>query len=162
MDAANLVVYLLDLQEVYEEESLLSVVKAIEELNKEVVVVGNKIDQANPDTLALCRTYFPALLTISAKENVGIATLIERLLSFVKINSQTTSDVVVSNVRHLEALKLALEALTRAYNGLHQGLTGDFLALDIRHGLYHIGSITGEVTSEDLLGYIFGSFCIGK
>ncbi|MBK7342111.1 MAG: hypothetical protein IPJ06_02695 [Saprospiraceae bacterium] len=66
------------------------------------------------------------------------------------------------NARHAEALYRAGGALEAALNGLDSGLTADLLAEDIRQSLYHLGEITGQVTTDDLLANIFGKFCIGK
>ena len=71
-------------------------------------------------------------------------------------------DVVITNSRHYQALTSSNEALMRAFNGLSSGLSGDLLAADIRQSLFHLGEITGEVTTDDLLENIFSKFCIGK
>ena len=70
--------------------------------------------------------------------------------------------VVVSNARHYEALTKADESLHDVLQGLNNNITGDFLALDIRRALNYLGEITGEISTDDLLGNIFGKFCIGK
>ena len=69
---------------------------------------------------------------------------------------------LVTNARHLESLQRLSDALTDIENGLGSGLSGDLLALDIRRGLQYLGEITGEITHEDQLDYIFSKFCIGK
>jgi tRNA modification GTPase len=74
----------------------------------------------------------------------------------------TQTDTIVSNARHLEALQRAQSSLTAAKNGLETGITGDFVAMDIRQALFDLGSITGDISTEDLLGNIFSKFCIGK
>ncbi len=66
------------------------------------------------------------------------------------------------NSRHYDALIKALEEIQKVQYGLDSGLSGDLLAIDIRQALYHFGEITGEITSDDLLGNIFANFCIGK
>jgi tRNA modification GTPase len=70
--------------------------------------------------------------------------------------------VIVTNARHYEALVRAGEAITRAIQGLHQGLSGDLLSQDIRECMHYLGEITGEITTDELLGNIFSHFCIGK
>jgi len=70
--------------------------------------------------------------------------------------------VVVTNVRHYEALSKANKSLLKVLEGLDNNITGDFLAMDIRQALHHLGEITGEITTDDLLDNIFSKFCIGK
>ena len=71
-------------------------------------------------------------------------------------------NVVVTNVRHLEALSNARETLQKAKDNMNNGITSDFVAMDTRQALHHLGTITGEISSDDLLGNIFSKFCIGK
>jgi tRNA modification GTPase len=71
-------------------------------------------------------------------------------------------DVLVTNLRHYQKLTETNEALTRVVTGLNTGITGDFLAMDIRQALHFLGEITGQITSDDLLENIFANFCIGK
>jgi len=71
-------------------------------------------------------------------------------------------DVVVSNVRHYEALENALKSIQRVQEGLDNGLSGDFLSQDIRECLHFLGEITGQISNDEILGNIFGKFCIGK
>jgi tRNA modification GTPase len=99
---------------------------------------------------------------ISAINTMNIEYLKEKLYEAVIGQKVSAGDTVVSNARHYEALGKASEALEAALAGLDQGVTGDFLAMDIRRALAYLGEITGEITTEDLLGNIFGRFCIGK
>ena len=71
-------------------------------------------------------------------------------------------DILLTNVRHLEALKHTNTALLHAARGLSDGLSADLVAIDLRDALHHLGTITGEVTTDEVLGNIFGRFCIGK
>jgi tRNA modification GTPase len=71
-------------------------------------------------------------------------------------------NVIITNVRHYEALEKALSAIQRAGNGLESGIPGDLLAQDIRETLHYLGEITGEITTDEVLGNIFKNFCIGK
>ncbi len=81
----------------------------------------------------------------------------------VAISGKLSFDqTVVTNARHYEALQKTDEALQSVLNGLQVGITGDFLAMDIRRALAHLGEITGEVVVDDLLENIFSNFCIGK
>jgi tRNA modification GTPase len=80
----------------------------------------------------------------------------------VNIGKAETEDVIVTNARHYEILKSAHEAIVRVLNGIESGITGDFLAQDIRECLHYLGEITGEISTDEVLGHIFKNFCIGK
>ncbi len=99
---------------------------------------------------------------ISAKKGMGIEDLKSRLLDDVNAGVLRNNETIVTNSRHYDALIKALEEIKKVQLGMQQGLTGDLLAIDIRQALYHFGEITGEITSDDLLGNIFANFCIGK
>jgi tRNA modification GTPase len=71
-------------------------------------------------------------------------------------------DVIVTNLRHYEALKNAQTAIHRVIDGLNSGITGDFLSQDIRECMFYLGEITGQITTDEILGSIFSKFCIGK
>ena len=86
----------------------------------------------------------------------------KRLTEASKINPISKGDLIVTNARHYEALREASEALLKAKQGLGDQVSGDFVAMDIRQGIHHLGSITGEITTDNLLGHIFKNFCIGK
>ena len=72
------------------------------------------------------------------------------------------NETIVTNTRHYDALLKAFEEVQKVKHGLSTGLSGDLLAIDIRQALYRFGEITGEITTDDLLGNIFANFCIGK
>jgi len=84
------------------------------------------------------------------------------LIEIVSAGSLKHQDVVISNIRHYNALKSASEGLSRVSEGLSSALTSDLLAQDIREVLHFLGEITGEVTTDEILGNIFKNFCIGK
>ena len=88
--------------------------------------------------------------------------LVAMLLGIVNIGSIRHQDVVISNIRHYNALKSASESLARVSEGLASALPSDLLAQDIREVLHYLGEITGEVTTDEILGNIFRNFCIGK
>lgn len=143
----------------------------ITELNlnadQHLVVIINKIDLHNENEIAAKLggkdTFAPyPILFLSAKHHVHTDQLHELLLNTVQSKALNTSDVVVSNVRHYEALKNAIDASTRAYTGLETQLPSDLIAQDIREILYNLGQITGEITTDEVLGNIFKNFCIGK
>jgi tRNA modification GTPase len=87
--------------------------------------------------------------------------LVSRLKEYIQTN-KNGNDIVVSNLRHYEALQQASNALEQVLNAIQQQMSGELLSLDIRKAIFHLGEITGEITTEDLLGNIFSKFCIGK
>ena len=99
-------------------------------------------------------------LLISARDNLGISELEDRLFRLASEKRQ--GDLVLTNLRHYELLVKTSEALNEVLQGLSMGITGDFLAQDIRMALHHLGELTGTITTDDLLANIFGKFCIGK
>lgn len=99
---------------------------------------------------------------ISAREKEGIDELKDEILRKVNLHKINNDDVIVSNIRHVEALQKTEEALGRVLYGLDNPITSDFLAMDIKQALYYLGEITGAVTTDDLLDNIFSKFCIGK
>ena len=99
---------------------------------------------------------------ISAREKQNLDTLIDKLVSEINLDITNLNQTIVTNTRHFDALSGANTALQKVKEGLESGVTGDLLAMDIRQALHSLGSITGEVDVEELLGNIFGRFCIGK
>ena len=93
---------------------------------------------------------------------VGLGLLIHMLLDIVNLGSIRHQDVVISNIRHYNALKSSSDSLARVSEGLTCALPTDLLAQDIREVLHYLGEITGEVTTDEVLGNIFKNFCIGK
>ena len=122
----------------------------------------NKSDKATKDQSLKLKEAFPSALLISAKSREGIDALIAQLLDFVNTGALQNNETIVTNTRHYNALIKALEEIIKVQEGLDAGVSGDLLAVDIRQALYHFGEITGEITSDDLLGNIFANFCIGK
>jgi tRNA modification GTPase len=102
------------------------------------------------------------ILTVSAKDDIHIDTLEKLLVSVVQKRSAGENEVVVTNVRHFEALKRSSEAIQRVKSGLKEGIPGDLMAMDIREVLHYLGEITGQITTDEILGNIFRNFCIGK
>jgi tRNA modification GTPase len=104
---------------------------------------------------------FPTL-SISAKNKIGIDQLIQFLVSSVQGNGYSENEVIITNLRHYESLTLAGEAIKRVIEGLHAQISGDFLSQDIRECLHYLGEITGQISTDEVLGNIFKNFCIGK
>ena len=120
-------------------------------------------------TLSVCgKQALPALegndllLFISAKEKSGLDQL--RLhLSDISVKERLSSDdVIITNIRHYEAIMKVSESLSRVVEGLLNNIPEDLIAIDIRHAIHYLGEITGEITTDELLGNIFKNFCIGK
>lgn len=120
-----------------------------------VISLANKSDLLNLENAT-------ADLAISAKTGAGLDALRTALVNTIESGKVSAGDVIVTNTRHLQALKATDESLERTLDGLTSGMSGDLVAMDIRQALHHLGSITGEITTDDLLGNIFSRFCIGK
>ena len=126
-------------------------------------VVFNKKDQLSPDQLSEIKTIAPQdAIYLSAKEKENLDGLEERLVQLSEVDKASEANILVSNIRHFEALKRAQEAITRVIEGLENNVSNDFLAQDIRECLLHIGEITGNISTDEILGNIFSKFCIGK
>lgn len=104
----------------------------------------------------------PHILYISARNKVGIDALKNTILQTIGLHSINTDDVLISNIRHLEALQKTESSLNSVLENIDNPVTSDFLASDIKQALYYLGEITGQVTTDDLLETIFSKFCIGK
>ena len=122
--------------------------------DKEIILLSNKSDLLNKDV--------KEGISLSAKEGIGIDALKSEMVKAVVGEMDLENDTIIANARHHEALIKTAEALEKANTGLHNGTTGDFIAMDIRQAMFHLGSITGDISTDDLLGNIFSKFCIGK
>ena len=99
---------------------------------------------------------------ISAKQNIGVEELKNQLLSFVNTGALRNNETIVTNTRHYDSLLKALDEIQKVKHGLENNLSSDLMALDIKEALYQFGTITGQVSNDELLGNIFANFCIGK
>jgi len=99
---------------------------------------------------------------ISAKNRINTDELQDALVKSAQLPEIQASDVVVNNIRHYQALQKALKSLVRVKEGMSQGISGDFLSQDIRECMHFLGEITGQISNDEILGNIFGKFCIGK
>lgn len=126
------------------------------------LVIANKSDLASEERINTFKSKIPDLLIISAKEGTDIEKIGERLFEVAMEGAGEKDGTVVSNARHVQALKEAIQALADAKSGLESGLDTELVSLEIRRSLQALGQITGEVTNEDILGSIFSRFCIGK
>ena len=161
MNEADLVLYLFDVNEEQPED----VSKRVEELKKEEIrclLVANKVDLIDEPSAREKFAKVGEVIFISAKTNLHLEVLKERMVDMVLQGNLETEDTIVTNARHYHALRKVHDALKDIYMGLQNNIPGDLLALDIRTCLHYLGEITGEVTNEDLLDYVFSKFCIGK
>lgn len=130
--------------------------------NVRILPVANKSDLSDEQQLRKKFSQRDDLIFISAKQKRNILSLKEKLLELAGANLLHQNQTIVTNARHYEALNKAKTSLDNVTNGLEQKISGDLLAVDIRNCLYHLGEITGQISSEDLLASIFSRFCIGK
>ena len=136
---------------------------------KKLILVMNKCDVTPShdivakENICLGEDDCMETISISAKNRKGIAELQKLLVRAAALPEVTQNDVVVSNVRHYEALSHALEAIHRVQDGMAMGLSGDLVSQDLRECLFHLAEIVGgEITNDEVLGNIFRNFCIGK
>ncbi len=159
MKQARLIIYLFDpIQDKVDEVQ--SQLLEIQNLQIPFLTIINKSDlltDLQKDEYAPLKPLY-----ISAKEQIGVEELKEELINRVQLGNLNTDDVMVTNIRHVEALQKTSDSLERVLFGIDNPVTSDFLAMDIRQALYHLGEITGSVSTDDLLDNIFSKFCIGK
>ena len=182
---AALLVYVFDVGEMKIDEILTDVGKLQRE-DMQLLVVCNKMDTnpyfkpewlMNPNDPSIPEYFFtegkrpshpssliphPSIITLSALHGMNIPYLKEKLYDLVISEQVNLESPIVTNARHFEALQKASESLDDVLRGLAEGVTSDFVAMDIRRALAFLGEILGEVSTEDLLGNIFSRFCIGK
>ena len=174
MAEADIVLWLIDLTVYQAQYDELAEKIGAQVQGKHLVVLLNKTDLVSESTINEAKQYIsgqlnnavptPMLLTLSAQSGSGLDQLKQLLaasLSTLQAENNSTG-TIVSNLRHYEALSAALAATDRVIEGLHQGLSGDFVSQDLRECIYHLSDIIGEVTTDQVLGNIFKHFCVGK
>jgi tRNA modification GTPase len=167
LELATVVLLVVDLQNPYPIvfERINNIRQRISD-SQTLIIVANKIDSGLRDTAQQLEVTDFAdnekLVFIAAKQKKNIERLIDLMIHAVNFDAANQEDIIVTNARHFEILKNAHEAILRVLNGLDSGITGDFLAQDIRECLHYLAEITGEVGTEEVLGHIFKNFCIGK
>ena len=160
MRQADVVIYLFDVNELSSKQ-LFFIMKEMEAEEIKYVLAGNKIDKANLNDIGEKFAEIP-ILFISASHKKHIDVLKQRLVDVVLSGEFQTEGTIVSNARHYEALRMVDECLEEIQSAMEQQVSGDLLSLNIRRCLHYLGEITGEITNEDQLDYIFSKFCIGK
>ncbi|MDD6141367.1 MAG: tRNA uridine-5-carboxymethylaminomethyl(34) synthesis GTPase MnmE [Bacteroidales bacterium] len=167
IDQAQIIIWLIDTSAPIEQIDTLAQQILPRSADKKIIAAINKIDIADADRIeaiqARIRQLAPeaAIAHISAKNGINIEQL-ETLIARTAQGDYAQSDIVITNARHYEALTLAAQSIERAIDGLRSGISGDFVAQDIRETIHHLSSITGEITTDQILGTIFSRFCIGK
>jgi len=166
LEKAEIVLLVIDLTDSF--DVVFQRIKNIREklTGQKLIIIGNKVDISSALSTKKLASY-PLLeneemVFIAAKSKQNLDELVEKMKHAVSVGSINTEDVIVTNIRHYEALSLAGEAIGRVIDGLKTGISGDFLAQDIRECLHYFGEITGIVTTDEVLGHIFKHFCIGK
>ena len=146
------------------------ILQEIEELKTNgipILVVANKIDLVEDESFFTGSNWLQLInswrtVLISAKDPGQVEKVKEALYHQAIQFDLLPTDTILSNVRHYDALQTAQNHLTTARTGMEEDKTSDLIAIDIRHALHAMGSITGVISTDDLLGNIFGKFCIGK
>ncbi|MCF8386677.1 MAG: tRNA uridine-5-carboxymethylaminomethyl(34) synthesis GTPase MnmE [Bacteroidales bacterium] len=161
---ASIILYICDISECTIDgldEILAEFKEYINHKSKRFILIGNKIDKLEEMPKKFKELVDLETIFVSAKRKENISLITDSLLKSVK--KQKVSDrTIVSNTRHYEALKKALESVQNVDKGLKDGLPSDLVTIDIRQALHYLGSITGEISTDEILGNIFGKFCIGK
>jgi tRNA modification GTPase len=153
INQSAIVVYLYDVTET----TIKEVEKDLETLNKNaaIVVIGNKADLSQTNVIENA-------ILISALKKEGVEEVKTALYNTVVEEGFNLESTIVTNARHYESLIRTNEDLQKVIDGIDSGLSGDFVAMDIRQASHHLGTITGEISTDELLGNIFANFCIGK
>jgi len=160
MRSADIVLYVFDATEM-SKEALQETLADIHTANIKIIAVANKTDEAKTDYTAKFEG-ISDIVFISARYNRNIDVLANALYTTVITDAAATPETIVTNTRHVEALEKVLQSIVQIKEGFAQKIPLDLITSDIRTCLYHIGEITGEVTNEDQLDFIFSKFCIGK
>lgn len=160
MKGADLVLYLFDIRDRMEEITKWEKEARAKQLN--YILVANKIDEVGEENAVKKMEAINDVIFIAAKQHLHTADLKLKMVAAVLQGTIQSENTVVTNARHYHALKEVQQSLIEIKNGLDHKLAGDLLALDIRRCLHYLGEITGEITNEDQLDYIFSKFCIGK
>jgi tRNA modification GTPase len=163
---AQLLIFLIDSNKfVGSKSSFLEEIETIKNRfpNKRLLLIANKIDSLPENQRKEITTSVKDILLLSAKEKIGITTLLKELTSLVNKGALSNNETIVTNSRHFEALNNALNAINSVQEGIDLEISTDLFSIDIRECLRHLGNITGEYdVDKDILGHIFSNFCIGK
>ena len=168
IDQASIVIWMIDSTQFSEKIDKIADKIIPRTKGKNLIIVFNKVDKIDAEEQAVLEDEFLSEVTakriyLSAKYKKNTGELENALLEAAQLPEIRENDVVVTNLRHYEALKKALESIDRVKQGLQDGISGDFLSQDIRECMHYLGEITGgEITNDEVLGNIFSKFCVGK
>jgi tRNA modification GTPase len=168
IDQASIVIWMIDSTQFSEKIDKIADKIIPRTEGKKLIIVFNKVDKIDDEEQAVLNEVFlPEIeakrIYLSAKYKKNTEDLENALLEAAHLPEIKENDVVVTNLRHFEALKKALESIVRVKRGLQDGISGDFRSQDIRECMHHLGEITGgEISNDEVLGTIFSKFCIGK
>ncbi|MBF0762152.1 tRNA uridine-5-carboxymethylaminomethyl(34) synthesis GTPase MnmE [Dysgonomonas mossii] len=166
IEQANIVLWVADCETINEhiEELSQKILPVVGD--RKLILIFNKVDIISAERKAekekLLLDKIPERVFISAKYEQGTNQLEDLLVKTANIPEISEQDIIVTNVRHYEALQNALVAIKRVSEGLDLKISGDFLSQDIRECMYYLGEITGQISTDEILGNIFSKFCIGK
>ena len=161
IENADLVLLVLDASRELESEDR-EVIEEIQNHNKKTIVLLNKIDLERK--IELEEFNLENILEISAKDNIGIEDMEERIYSYiVKENVEDSSEkLIITNIRHKTALEKTKDAIRNIFETIDAGMPMDLISVDLKEALDSLSEITGEISSEDILDHVFGNFCVGK
>jgi tRNA modification GTPase len=153
---STIIIYLIDAT-LDINQQLIDIKKLEKEDQRKVIKVINKIDLNSS-----IKNQLQDIVYISAKEKKGLEKLKNEILDFTNLNSLSNNNTIITNQRHFDQLNKTLNELDIIVDGLNNDLSSELLSINIKQSLFHLGLITGEVSTDDLLANIFGKFCIGK
>ena len=161
IEKADLVLLVLDASKELENEDI-EVINQIKENKKKVIVLLNKIDLNKKINLA--GHNLGNIVEISAKDNIGIEDMQEKIYSYiVEEDVENSSEkLIITNIRHKTALEKTKDAIRNIFETIDMGLPMDLISVDLKEALDSLSEITGEISSEDILDHVFGNFCVGK
>ena len=166
IEQASIVLWILDCTQLSEHMEWLTNKIEQRAAGKKIILVFNKIDKIAEEEREVLTQLFEQFegerIYISAKKRQNTDELQNALVKAAQLPEIQPDDVVVSNLRHYQALQKALFSIQRVTEGLETGISGDFLSQDIRECMHFLGEITGQISTDEVLGNIFGKFCIGK
>lgn len=166
IEQASIVLWMIDLTTPRDKMEALAASLIPRMKEKHLILLFNKADLIPEEQRVAMEHFLPEVegdrLFISAKQHYNTARLQQLLVQAAAIPAISEEDVVVTNLRHYEALNKALEAIRRVEEGLETGITHDFISQDIRECMFYLGEITGQISTDEILGNIFSKFCIGK
>ena len=161
IENADLVLLVLDASRELESEDR-EVIEEIQNNNKKMIVLLNKIDLERK--IELDEFGLENILEISAKDNIGIEDMEERIYSYIveeKVED-SSEKLIITNIRHKTALEKTKDAIRNIFETIDAGMPMDLISVDLKEALDSLSEITGEISSEDILDHVFGNFCVGK